>query len=310
MSEAAAPDRVEEVVALVRASAPDDRDALLARLAAADWAPAPLIQRLAHEDIAVARPLIAKSPALDVTALLMLLTDASLEHRIEVARRPNLGAAVSAAIVAQAEPVVLTALAGNQTAELPAPLMTELTAASRQIASLRGPLVRHPRLSEEDAHQLQGWIGESLRTELAQRFGFDASSAGQMVENAAGANREQREMETRLVAKLQAAGQLRPGYLLRALREGKLTLFATALACIAGFETVQVEAASRDDDPRLLALACAAVGIDRSVFPTLLELVRQLSGREVAPIPPSAQAAFTLSPEAAADAFRAAADAV
>ena len=117
-------------------------------------------------------------------------------------------------------------------------------------------------------------------------------------------------METRLVAKLQAAGQLRPGYLLRALREGKLTLFATALACLAGFETVQVEAASRDDDPRLLALACAAVGIDRSAFPTLLDLVRRLSGREAAPIAASVQAVFTLSPEAAAGAFRAATDAV
>ncbi len=28
----------------------------------------------------------------------------------------------------------------------------------------------------------------------------------------------------------------------------------------------------------LLALACVAVGVDRSVFPTLLDLVRQLNG--------------------------------
>jgi hypothetical protein len=29
------------------------------------------------------------------------------------------------------------------------------------------------------------------------------------------------------------------------------------------------------DKPELLALACAAVGIDRSVFPSILEMVRQ-----------------------------------
>lgn len=309
MTDAAAPDRIEEVVALVRASAPDDRDALVARLANADWTPAPLIHRLAQEDIAVARPLIAKSPAMNDTALLLLLTSGSLEHRIEIARRPHLGAAVSAAIVAQGEPVVLTALAGNQTAELPVALMAELTAASRQIASLRGPLARHPRLTADNAGQLNAWVGEALRADLAQRFGLDAPSPG---DAEAGPDPEQREMEARLVAKLQAAGQLRPGYLLRALREGKLTLFATALACLAGFETGQVEAASRDDDPRLLALACAAVGIDRSVFPTLIELVRHLSGREAAAATAIAnvQAVFTLSPEAAAEAFRAAADAV
>lgn len=308
MTDAAAPERIEEVVALVRRSAPDERDALLSRLANAEWAPPALIHRLVREDIAVARPLIAKSAAMDDAALLVLLTEGSLEHRIEVARRPHLGAAVSAAIVAQAEPVVLTALAGNQQAELPAPLMDELTAASRQVASLRGPLARHPRLTADDAERLQAWVGDALRAELAARFGLEAQAA----EDDAGHDAEQREMEARLVAKLQAAGQLRPGYLLRALREGKLTLFATALACLAGFEVGQVEAASRDDDPRLLALACAAVGIDRSVFPTLIDLVRGLSGRE--PAQPatvaSVQSAFALSPEAAADAFRAAADAV
>ncbi|MEO6339596.1 MAG: DUF2336 domain-containing protein [Caulobacteraceae bacterium] len=308
MTDAAGLDRIEEMVSLVRASAPDEREALLARLAGADWVPAPLIHRLAREDIEVARPLIAESAAMDDAALLLLLTQASLEHRIAVARRPGLGAAVSAAIVAQGEPVVLTALAGNQSAELPEALMAELTAASRQIASLRGPLARHPRLSADEAGRLQGWVGEALRADLVQRFGLAPTAP----DAEAGPDPDQREMETRLVAKLQAAGQLRPGYLLRALREGKLSLFATALACLAGFETDQVEAASRDDDPRLLALACAAVGIDRSAFPTLIELVRRLSGREPAPSSTAAsvQAAFALSPEAAAEAFRAAIDAV
>jgi len=312
MTDAIAPDRIEEVVALVRASAPDDRATLLASLAKADWTPAALIQRLAREEITLARPLIAKSQAMDDAALLQLLSEASLEHRIEVARRPWLGAAVCAAIVAQGEPVVLTALAGNQSAELPDSLIAELTSASRQIASLRGPLARHPRLTAADASQLLTWVGEALQAELAERFGFDASPSPDQDETATGPDADQREMEARLVAKLQAAGQLRPGYLLRALREDKLTLFATALACLAGFETQDVEAASRDEDPRALALACAAVGIDRSAFPTLLELVRRLTGREAAPsaMTASVQAAFALSPEAAAEAFRDAANAV
>ena len=32
------------------------------------------------------------------------------------------------------------------------------------------------------------------------------------------------------------------------------------------------------DRPELLALACAAVGIDRSAFPTILAMVRDLNG--------------------------------
>ena len=85
-------------------------------------------------------------------------------------------------------------------------------------------------------------------------------------------------MERRLVAKLEAAGQLRPGHLLRALKEGRLTLFLTALATLGRFDRNHVLRAVNSDRPELLALACAAVGIDRSVFPTILEMVRDLNG--------------------------------
>jgi uncharacterized protein (DUF2336 family) len=85
-------------------------------------------------------------------------------------------------------------------------------------------------------------------------------------------------MERRLIAKLHDAGQLRPGYLLRALREGKMSLFEGALAKLGGFTLEQVRLAAGADRPELLALACAAVGVDRSVFPTILSLVRELNG--------------------------------
>src|SRR5581483_6496684 len=89
---------------------------------------------------------------------------------------------------------------------------------------------------------------------------------------------EQEEMELRLVEKLHAAGQLRPGYLVRALREGRLSLFTASLAALGRFELEQVRRTMDSDRPELLALACSAVGIDRSVFPTILELIRQLNG--------------------------------
>ncbi|HWA61878.1 MAG TPA: DUF2336 domain-containing protein, partial [Caulobacteraceae bacterium] len=89
---------------------------------------------------------------------------------------------------------------------------------------------------------------------------------------------EQEEMERRLIDKLAAAGQLRPGYLLRALKEKRLSLFEAALARLGGFEPEQVQTAvASPDRPELLALACAAVGIDRGAFPTILALVRDIN---------------------------------
>ena len=48
-----------------------------------------------------------------------------------------------------------------------------------------------------------------------------------------------------------------------------------AMARLGRFDVRQVRRAIDSNRPELLALACSAVGIDRSVFPTILEHVRQ-----------------------------------
>jgi len=102
---------------------------------------------------------------------------------------------------------------------------------------------------------------------------------------------------------------------MRVLKEHQLGLFEAALAKLGEFRAEDVRrAVSSPDRPELLALACAAVGIDRSVFPTLLELTRQCNdglpggGAEGARRAVSAFGPFT--PDIAASAFRQAAAAV
>jgi hypothetical protein len=88
---------------------------------------------------------------------------------------------------------------------------------------------------------------------------------------------ERTATERRLVEKLDAAGQLRPGYLLRALREHKLSLFQSGLARLASVSEEDLDTAMSCDRPEILAMACVAAGIDRSVFPTVLSRVRELN---------------------------------
>ena len=80
----------------------------------------------------------------------------------------------------------------------------------------------------------------------------------------------------KLIDKLAEAGQLKPGYLIKTLKDGQLGLFEASLAKLGAFPVEEVHrAVISPDRPELMALALAAVGIDRSVFPTILELVRQ-----------------------------------
>ncbi|HEX5379202.1 MAG TPA: DUF2336 domain-containing protein [Phenylobacterium sp.] len=303
----------------------DIRRRLAEKLATAAWAPAALINVLALDDIEIARPVIASSPVLQDHDLIRLLVEATLEHQIEVARRPHLGPPVVAAILRQNEPAVLTALAGNSTAEVAPQDLKTLVALSERVAALRSPLARHPRLTDDLARSLYVWVGQSLRQSLVDRFHLDAraldAALAQSVREAHGGlagdhpgalprvrDGEQEEMERRLIAKLDVAGQLRPGYLLRALREHRLSLFVGGLTTLGRFEPSQIRRAVDSDRPELLALACAAVGIDRSVFPTILELVRELNGGRPGGGPEGARRAHNafgaFGPDIAATAFR------
>jgi uncharacterized protein (DUF2336 family) len=305
---------------LVKHAERDLRLRLAEQLAAEAWAPSGLINALALDDIEIARPVIAKSPVLKDHDLIQLLVVATIDHQIEVARRPNLGEAVVKAIVDQGDPAVMTTLAGNETADISELSMERLVSFSREVAGLRPALARHPRLSLALAHVLYRWVGEALKAEIGGRFCideqvFDRALRISVADSLSGApaprdgDPDTRAMETKLIAKLQAAGELRPGFLLRALREGKLHLFQVALASLAEMRTEAVERACQQDGPELLALACASVGIDRSVFPTILSLVQAQNHARPASGPGSLEQinhAFTLpgAGEAAA-AFRA-----
>ncbi len=309
---------IEQVfMALVAQTEGDVRRKLAERVADAEWAPKALVNILALDEIEIARPVIAQSPILADSDLIRLMIEATLEHQIEIARRPNIDENVVEAILERSDPSALAALASNTTAHLTADGMNRLVDSSRRLPALRAPLSRHPKLTEALGARLYGWVGEALRTSLTARFQLDenalASAIAGAVQDAkspptpqsklAPIDPGQTETERTLIEKLDAAGQLKPGFLLRALRERKLTLFQAALARIGGIDLNDLRKAMASRHPELLALACMAAGVDRGVFPALLARVRELN----ADLPGDgqaglarAQAAFAVCPPASA----------
>ena len=306
-------------MALARQAEHDIRRCLAESLASAAWAPPALINMLALDDIEIARPVIARSPLLQDQDLLRILVEATLEHHIEVARRPHLAGAVADAVIDAAEPATMTALAANRTAEISEDGLRRLVEQSRRVAALRAPLTRHPRLNDVLARELYAWVGQALRQAISERFRVDDDAVAQAVDAAviaAGSGQgsapvdepdaaEREEMERRLVAKLQGAGQLRAGFLIRAVREKRLTLFEHGLATLGGFSVAQVRSAVMRPSPDALCLACNAVGIDRAVLPAVLDEIRKLTDGWPGHGAGGNWAQMTLSPSAASHEFRA-----
>jgi uncharacterized protein (DUF2336 family) len=73
------------------------------------------------------------------------------------------------------------------------------------------------------------------------------------------------------------AGELRPGHLIKALREKRLSMFVAILATLGRFDPMDIRKIIQSGSPELLAMACAAIGLDKTAFPTLLGLLRDIN---------------------------------
>ena len=272
----------------------DIRLRLAEKIASADWAPSALINILSFDDIEIARPIIARSPILKDPDLVRILVEATLEHQVEVARRPEIGPQVVEAILKAGKPEVMTALVENETAQVSQDHLFDLVNKAQEMASLHSPLTQHPGLNDELAGYLYAWVGETLRKSLAVRFDLDTpaldralslsvseaksgKAQGGRLQTMTPTETDEERSDRQLVSKLDMSGQLRPGFLVKALKDRRLSLFIAGLATLGRFEARDVRKALDSDRPEILALACAAVGVDRTVFPSLLAQVRNLN---------------------------------
>ncbi len=255
---------------LVTQADPVTRARLSARLASKDWAPVALVVALSQDDWAIAQPIIAASPLLTDDDLLDILAGTTLDHHIAVASRFALSSRIISAILQQNEPLVLTALVGNEALDLSRPELFCLVQASRRFASLRAALARHPRLTAPMAETMLAWVGSSLQSSLINRFHLSVKE--QPIAS------DQSEMDQRLAEKLMDSGNLHPSAVLRALREDQPSLFMAAMARLSEIDLAGVRRMVESPSPDLLALGCLAIGLDRCTFSPLLAHVRRLWG--------------------------------
>ncbi len=260
------------------------RIALAERLADDPTAPLDLILMLADDRIEVARPIILRSELLDEVELLSLVARADDPVKEVCAERPNIGEPVTALLAqSDAEPVLL-ALVRNATARIGADTFEALVEKSRAIAVLQEPLAKRPDLPVAPARRLCAFVSGALKAFLTETHRLDATRADTLVAEAARAldappRREPATGAEKLIDKLAAAGQLKPGFLLRVLQQTQYDLFDLGFARLLELEVEVFREIFYAKGPSVIALACRAVGIDRSVFSTVLQNVSSRRNR-------------------------------
>lgn len=259
------------------------RIALAERLAEDPNAPHDLILLLADDRIEVARPIILRSPLLSDDDVVKLIAACDVPHHEAVAARPNIGEPVTEMLANSEVESVLVTLVRNATAKISTHAYETLVEKSRQIASLQDPLAHRSDMPRELATKMCEWVSDAIKSYIVQNYPIESKKLDTAIAQAETVLKSEpaqpksppAESAQKLIDKLDKAGQLKAGFLLRVLHQGQIDLFDLAFARLLDLPLPHLRQQLYEFGPQKVALACRAVGIDRCVFNTVFNLSRQ-----------------------------------
>ncbi len=249
----------------------DSKVAMAEKLAKCKWAPNSAVKHLAFEEIKVASIIIKKSKCLTDQDLMDIAKTGATDHRRHLANRANLRLAVTDTLAGPAEPVILRALANNDTAEISENTLDICLTAAKDHPKLREALARRHDLSTDYATQLCIMLPTNWREELYRRFGLDKEKVESLtVEAALGASSAGADkIAEEAVNNAEDDGTLDGNFALTALRANDSVLFDHSIARLCNVSPSQWRVALAMGGVRAAAMACQAAGLEKTAYPVI-----------------------------------------
>jgi uncharacterized protein (DUF2336 family) len=307
---------------LIRETEAEIRQRLAESLAANPDAPRELVFALANDEIQIARPLLTMSAALNDADLVEIIRQRGSAHSLAIATREDIGAGVSAALVATGDADVMAELLENRSAEIAAATYAYLADFARENERLQSGLVTREDLPADLAAKLYGWVAADLKRQIRERYAFQPDSSqseraglsanwssevewaiDEAAGNAAADHGEAMAWGSsadRLADTIKAERLNDPAILVRTLRQGHVSLFEALFARFAELPMRLTRRVVFQADGRALAVAARALGMERAQYLVLARLVRRTSTSEGRVQPESGDARFDPPSEAVA----------
>jgi uncharacterized protein (DUF2336 family) len=252
------------------------RAELAHRFADASVAPGRLIFTLANDTIAVAEPVLARSPVLTENDLLQVVKTKGQGHLRAVSSRPEVPEAVSEVIVDRGDDHTLGVLLRNGGAKLSRGASE--AAVERAVANpeLHEAVVERPNLPPDLLNEMYFVVEARLRQRILEE---NAKLDPALLEQALSAGRKAMasrdgalppdyDQAEAYISELRAAGELTPRVLARFLRSGGMTHFLVALAQLADIDFHTAKRIVEKKELDGLAVVCRAADLDRALFLT------------------------------------------
>jgi uncharacterized protein (DUF2336 family) len=224
------------------------RAELAERLSQLDNAPRGLIGQLAHDDeIAIAGPLLRRSPLVDEKMLLEIASEKGQDHLLAMAERPTLSTELTDVMVTRGDRDVVRRAAGNAGAAFSSSSYSTLIKRASQDGVLTIRLGQRDDLSQDHLKELLSGSIDVIRRRLFQvvKPERQADIKQAMTAINAPSEREERRDFTaaqRTVLKLHREGALGEGALLNFARIFK---YEEAIAALSAMTGVKIETLDR-----------------------------------------------------------------
>lgn len=236
------------------------------RLATLKSAPHALTKLLASDEIEIARPVLHHSPVLTDADLIEVIETKTTDHREAIAKRPNVPADVSAALAAAKEPRVVEALLANMGAAIPRAVFGDLVQLAEAVEGIRKPLVSRKDMPKDLAHKMFWFVSAAMRHTILEKFAVDPAELDAVLADVL-AEQEAKAAQRAATTGNWAMGEVNA--LIGKLKAGDVPGFTTALAQVVGVELPVAAKIVADAGGEALAIACKALGADRSQFTTI-----------------------------------------
>ncbi|MCG8559341.1 MAG: DUF2336 domain-containing protein [Hyphomicrobiales bacterium] len=244
------------------------REELARRIAAEAAAPPELVRRLAHDEIAVAQPVLERSPALTQDDLIGISAGGSQAHLLAITKRADIQARLSAVLVQRGQDHVIESLVRNRTAEIAAETIARVAERAQSSEGLQSALVTRADVPREIMAGMLEHVSEKLRHTILDKLSdADRASLDAIVgEMRADIESHRRTRAERYIDDLMRRGTLNEQALLRFAFEERSMEFFLGLARYLNVDVQTMHRLLTDKTGQGLTIACRARGISPEGF--------------------------------------------
>ncbi|HUO91592.1 MAG TPA: DUF2336 domain-containing protein [Rhizomicrobium sp.] len=236
------------------------------------------VEKLALDDIEIARPILEQS-ALSEAHLLQVISQKTQEHLLAVTRRSDITETVSHALVEKGDDRVVVSLLENARAKIAPKTYETVTELAQSRPVLYAPFVRRQDVPLELLNDVYLEVEGELRREILARYDqvspaeLDAAlerSRAKLLKAHRKPALEAAKIKAR-IEEFRSKGEFNPPILIRLLREGDASrgLFVGVFATLTDVEESLAEKVVDSGDIDALALLCRAADFERAVFVSL-----------------------------------------